>query len=260
MTGRLALFAAALLLLAGCGTTRPSFVAPGMPPGFPNHSASFISRAVEKATQPLTSFASKSRMRFKTPEESRSVNLEIKYRRADTLLVSARVTLGIEAFRSLITPDSFFVYDRLNKKLYHGPASEAYLLLPTPGPLDEMFESITGTIEVDANADWQVSHDSSYYYLVTGDLTKSVTVDPRLWRVIESEARTSSGDLIERRTYSDFDLFSGYVIPRRVEVDRPLAGERFQVYHRSFSVNPRPLTFDFDVGRVDENILVGDDY
>lgn len=260
MTGRLALFPVALLVLAGCGATRSTFVAPEIPAEFPNHDLRSISQAVAAATRPFVSLETSSRMRFETPDEHRSVNLEIKYRRDDTLMVSARVTLGIEAMRSMVTRDSFYVYDRLGKKLYRGPVDQVYRLLPTPGPLDEMFESITGTIGVDKGMDWQVSHDSSYYYLATKDLTRSVKVDPRLWRVVQSEARTSSGDLIERRSFSDFDSFDGYVVPRRIEVDRPVAGERFQIYHRAVRVNPESLKFHFDVGRVDENVLVGDTY
>jgi len=260
MTRRIALPFAAFLVLAGCGTTRPSYVAPDIPVGFPHHTEQFIAKAVKEATQRFVSLEARSRMRFETPEEHRSVNLDIRYRRNDTLLVSARVILGIEAIRSMVTPDSFYVYDRLDKKLYHGPVDQAYRLLPTPGSLDEMFESISGTVGVDDAVDWHVSHDSSYYYLITDDLTRSVTVDPRLWRVVRSEARTSSGDLIERQTFSDFDSFGGYVVPRRIEVDRPLAGERFQVYHRSVRINPEPLSFRFEVGRVEEDILVGSTY
>lgn len=261
MKGRAAcLLQITLLVLTGCASTRSSFVVPDMPAGFPNHNRQFIAQAVGEATKPFVSLESQSRMRFETPDEHRSVNLEIKYRRDDTLLVSARVILGIEAIRSLVTSDSFYVYNRLSKTLYHGPVDLAYRLLPTPGPLDEMFESITGTIEVNQTADWQVSNDSSYYYLSTRDLTRSLTVDPRTWRVVQSETRTSSGTLVERRTFSDFDSFGGYIVPRRIEVDRPLAGERFQVYHRSVRVNPESLSFRFDVGRVDEDILVGEAY
>jgi Domain of unknown function (DUF4292) len=259
MTGRFTLFLA-LLAVAGCSTSRPTFKAPELPPGFPHHNRRFIAKAVHAATKPFEAIQTESRMRVETRDERRSVNLDIKYRRSDSLLVNARVIFGIEAVRSLVTPDSFYVYDRLNKKLYRGPVDEAYRLLPIPVSFNELFASIAGAVDVDQRVDWQVTHDSSYYYLTTDDMTRSVTVDPRLWRVVQSEARAPSGDLIERRTFSDFDSFGGYVVPRRIEVDRPADGERFQVYHRSVRVNPEPLSFHFEVGRIDEDILVDDDH
>lgn len=258
MTRSQALLPIVLLIAAGCASSRPEFVAPDLPAGFPNHDRRHIVNAVEAAVRPFVAVQTQSRMRFETPHENRSVNLDVAYRRSDSLLVKARVTLGIEAMRSLVTPDSFFVYDRLNRRLFHGAVDQAYRLLPIPGPIDEMFASIAGAVAVDRRIDWQVSHDSLYYYLNTTDGTMSATVDPRLWRVVRLEDKTSSGDLIERRTFTDFDSFGAFVVPRRIEVERPLAGERFQVYHRSVRVNPEQLSFRFEVGRVDENILVSD--
>lgn len=256
MTGRLGLLGLLAVFLTGCGSSRPVFVTPDLPNEFPNHERSYIVQAVEDAARPFMAIETKSRLRLETESERRSVNLQIKYRRADTLQVNAKVILGIEAMKSLITPDSFYVYDRLHRRLYHGSVDQAYRLLPTPGPLDEMFESIVGVLEIDQSTDWQVSHDSSYYYLSTVDSTTNLKVDPRLWRVVRLEARTATGDLIERRSFTDFDSFGGFIVPRRIEINRPRAGERFQVYHRSVLVNPEPLSFRFEVGRIDENILV----
>jgi len=195
-------------------------------------------------------------MRFETREDNQSVNLDILYRRDDSLIVKAKVMLGIEAMRSLVTPDSFYVYDRLHKRLYRGPVDQAFRLLPTPGPLQELFESLSGALEIDRGIDWHVSHDSLYYYFATADQTTSLTVDPRLWRIVMKEDRTPAGDLIERQSFSDFDSFGEFVVPRRIEVYRPLEGERFQVYHRAVTVNPSPLSFQFETGTVDEEILI----
>lgn len=258
MTRSRALLTAALLVAAGCGSSRPAFVAPEIPRGFPNHDQGSIVDAVESSAKRFESIETRSRMRFETPTESRSVNLDIKYRRSDSLLVKAKVTLGIEAVRSLVTPDSFYVYERLSNKLYRGAVEQAYRLLPIPGPIGDMFASLAGVVEVNQRMDWQVSHDSLYYYLVTTDGTRSVTVDPRLWRVVQLEDRTSSGDLVERRTFTDFDSFGRFIVPRRIEVERPLDRERFQVYHRSVVVNPENLSLRFEIGKVDENILVSD--
>lgn len=255
-TARLALGLILIVLAAGCGASRPTFTPPDIPAGFPNHDLPFIIGAVAASAEPFGSLESKSRMRYETPDESRSVNLDITYRRADSLLVEAKVILGIEAVRSLITPDSFYVYNRLSKQFFRGAVSQAYRLVPTPGSIEELFENVTGTTRIAAGAKWQVSHDSSYYYVSSVDETMSYTVDPRLWRVIEQEATTTSGDVIERRTYSDFDSFGEFVVPRRIEVVRPPAGEQYQLYHRSVTVNPAKLSFRFDVGRVDENIVV----
>ena len=135
------------LVVSSCSTTRaPTFVAPDLPAGFPNHIRSEIVSNIAIAAEGLDSLKSKSRIRFETPERKGSVNLNIAYRKSDSLFASVRITFGIEAARALITPDSFFVYQRVDKKLYFGEAEMIKVFFPTPAPIEELFPNLTGTV------------------------------------------------------------------------------------------------------------------
>jgi len=254
---RLFAFVTLALVVGGCSTTKaPTFVTPDLPAGFPNHTPSEIVSNIAIASEGLDSLKSKSRIRFDTPERRGSVNLNIAYRKSDSLFASVRITFGIEAARVLITPDSFFVYQRVGKKLYFGEAEMIKVFFPTPAPMDELFPSLTGTIIPDQSAEWQVRADSSYYYLVSGDGRQTYTVDPRIWRVVNMEARSAGGQVVETRTFSDFDWFGSSILPRRLEATRPMDGQKVWVYHRSIEVNPPELSLTFKTGKISERILV----
>jgi len=130
------------------------------------------------------------------------------------------------------------------------------VFFPTPAPLDELFPSLTGTIIPDLAEEWQVRSDSLYYYLVSGDGRLTYTVDPRIWRVVNMEARSAGGQVVETRKFSDFDWFGSSILPRRLEATRPIDGQKVWVYHRSIEVNPTELSLTFKTGKISERILV----
>jgi len=233
-----------------------TFVSPDLPSGFPNHTASEIIAYVESDAEALESLTSKTRIRYQTPDKNGSVNLNIAFRKSDSLFASVRVTFGIEAARALITRDSFFVYDRVRKKLYHGEAKMIKAFIPTPAPLDELFPGMTGTMAPDRAEKWKVSSDSLYYHLVSVDGLRSYSIDPRIWKVVRMEVRGRGGEIVEERVFFDFDRFGLYVIPRRIEASRPGEGEKVSVYHRSVELNPDELSLNLKLGKISERILV----
>jgi hypothetical protein len=244
-------------VLSSCSTTKaPTFVSPDLPAGFPDHSPNEIVSNVALASKGFGSFKSKSRIRFESLDEKGSANLNISHRKSDSLFASVRITFGIEAAKALLTPDSFFVYQRVGKKLYFGEAEMIKVFFPQPAPVDELFPSLTGTVTPDPTVDWQVRADSLYYYLISGDRRQSYTVDPRIWRVVNMEARLADGRLEEIRTFSEFDQFGPDVLPRRLEAERPLDGQKVWIYHRSIQVNPPELSMTFKIGNQAERILV----
>ncbi len=254
---RLIGFATLALLVGGCATTKVStFITPDLPPGFPDHQLSEIVANVEVASGGLVSLKSKSRIRYDIPDRKGSANLNISFRKSDSLLASVRIAFGIEAARALITSDSFFVYQRIGRKLYYGEAEMIKAFFPMPAPMAELFPSLTATIIPDPAEEWQVTVDSLYYYLVSGDRRQTYTVDPRIWRIVNMEVRSAEGQVVETRSFSDFDWFGSSILPRRIVAVRPVDGQKIWVYHRSIEVNPSELSLTFDTNSVSERILV----
>ena len=255
--GLVCIVTAAASLLTGCTSTKEStYVLPAIPSTFPDHPAPEILARVHASTDTLRAVRTKTRIRYETPEDDGSANLNIDYRRGDTLRASIRVTLGIEGGKALVTRDSFFVYNRVSKKLYYGEAEAVRAFFPTPAPISELFPSMTGALEPDPAIGWQVTADSSYYYLVNETAGLRYTVDPRIWRVVEMQQSSWSGEIEEIRRFTDFDEFGAALIPRRIEAERPRDGQKIRVYHRSVEVNPPSLFLKLDEGDVKERILV----
>jgi hypothetical protein len=250
-------FLSVALLLSSCSTTKTStFVSPELPSRFPDHTQSEIISSVTAASAGLGSIKSKSRIRFDTPDQKGSANLNIAYRKSDSLFASVRITFGIEAAKALITPDSFFVYQRIGKKLYYGKAEMIKAFFPTPAPIEELFPNLTGTVVPDTTTEWQIRSDSLYYYLSSGDGRQSYTVDPRIWRVVGMETRSADGRIVETRSFTEFDQFGSRILPRRIEATRPEDGQKVWVYHRSIDVNPPDLQLEYETGEIKERILV----
>ena len=183
------------------------------------------------------------------PSQSGSFTAQMHVRRADSLYMSIRVTFGIEAARTLVTPDSFFVYDRINKQLVFGPLSYAKAFLPPPFVLGNFFPNLLGMVPPDPSVKWEVEADSMRYYLRDPAHLRTYIVDPILWRVIRYEEKDAAGTIVEDRTYSDFDNVDGYFLPRRLVFRRPPDKAFASIYYRDMELNPRSQSFDLRVGR-----------
>ena len=57
--------------------------------------------------------------------------------------------------------------------------------------------------------EWQVEADSLYYVLKDPAGRKKYIIDPARWRVVQYEERADDGELLEQRSYGEFDIFNG---------------------------------------------------
>jgi len=182
------------------------------------------------------------------PSRSGSFSAQMLVHRQDSLYMSIRVTFGIEAARTLVTPDSFFVYDRINKQLVFGPISYAQGFLPPPLLFGSFFPNLLGLIGPDPGIDWQVEADSARYYLRDPARLRMYVVDPVLWRVIRYEEKDASGTIIEDRTYTEFETVDGVIIPRRLVFRRPPDNAFASIHYRELEFNPAKPSFHLRVG------------
>lgn len=250
-------FAAAFGLLAsGCSGPAQPELRRDLPAGFPNHSLSQIQEQVANGTDTLRAFRARARISLDTPERSGTFNAEIHYRRSDSLYMSLSPGLGIEAARALVTPDSFFVYDRVNNQLTYGALEDAEDRLPAPLVSGEAFENLLGLLIPEDDPGWTVSADSASYHLQDASGDRHYTVDPAFWRVTHYTEESEDGTLIEERSFSAFDRFGNLFLPQQVELRRPLDDTRASVRYRSLTLNPSSLSFDLRVRDSAERVLV----
>lgn len=242
------LAAVAVLLLYGCSGPRPAALERDLPSGFPNHTFEQIRMSLFDALpDTLHSFRAKASLAIRSPERSGSFSAEMHDRKGDSLYVSISPGLGIEAARALVTPDSFYFFDRIKDRLLYGSLAEAGGVLPEPFTSEDLFQNLLGLIAPPGDVDFSVDADSAYYRLTDPAGRFTYTVDPAFWRVIKMTEHRENGTLVEERSFSEFDRFGGIVLPRRVEFRRPEEESRASLYYRSLTLNPENLSFDLKI-------------
>lgn len=254
-----AILTGAVLLLAGCGTSART-IDRTLPDAFPDHGLNEILAHLENPSDTLHAFRARASLVIDSPERSGQFSAEIRSRRGDSLYVAISPGFGIEAARALITPDSFFFYDRLKNRLLAGSLESASDLLPEPFTSDALFENLLGLLAPATTGNLELTHDDSFYYLKERDGSTTYVIDPAFWRVTRYEERDASGTLLELRYFSEFSEFDGVILPRRLEFDRPQDERSAVIYYRGLDLNLRPGDLDFDLRVRDstERVYSGD--
>jgi hypothetical protein len=233
-------------LLAGCRSSE-AVRAPTLPDAFPHHAPAQIQARLAAGSDTLRAFRADARLSLDAPGRDGSFGADVRQRRSDSLYLAIRAPLGIEAARLLVTPDSFYVYNRLQRELAYGSVRAAQQVLPAPLVLGDAFETLLGLLVPADTVAWTVTADSTLYYLRNADDTRRYQVDPRRWRVLRYEERTPDGTLVEERRFADFTVIDGVYVPRRVTLRRPLDDVAASLYYRELTLNPARLSFDLRV-------------
>lgn len=248
----------AILLVAGCRSTQPLADRPDVPDAFPNHTLSqILTQLRPTGADTLRSFRAKASLSIKTPEQGGNLSADIRARRNDSLYMTVSPGLGIEAARILVTPDSFFVYDRIKKKLTYGAIANASRALPLPLSGDDAFLLLIGLSVPEPEVAWKLDVDEERYILSDPDGRRRYSIDPAVWRIANYEEWDAQGHLVESRMFSDYDLFGNLFLPRRIELRRPQDNTRATIYYRELSFNPSSIRFPFSVSSSADRELIG---
>lgn len=239
--GALIAFVFVLTGCAGTGATRSADAT------FPNHSVSQIHEQIVGTTDTLSGYTADARLAVDAPQQNGQFTAKVHQRRNDSLFMSISPGFGVEAARMLVTPDSFFVYDRINQELSYGSVEAARKHVPLPVSSEEVFENMLGILAPDPSRAWQVEADDTHYYLTDASGRYRYTVDPAHWRVIRYEEHTPDGELVESREFSDYETIDGITIPRRLTLRRPLDDATASLYYQNLRLNPESLSFDLDL-------------
>ena len=232
-------------LLAGCAGSKDT-VAPGMPEGFPNHSASQIHDRIRHASDTLTSVRADARATVRSPQQNGTFNTEVRHVRNDSLYMNFRL-FGIEGARLLVTRDSFFFYDRRENQMVVGSRGQAERLFPAPLERGAIFNNLLGVLAPPPTPAWTVTHDSLRYYVKDPTGRRTYTVDPTRWRVVRYAVTDGDGTTLEERLFADFKTVNGVVVPTRVIFRRPAEEMMVMMRYGSIRLNPDDLSFDLNV-------------
>lgn len=249
------------LAVAGCSGPRELERPTTLPETFPNHTTEQIQRLLQvPAADTLTGLFARASLALNAPAQSGTFSSQLTHRRGDSLFMTLSPGFGIEAARALITPDSFFIFDRINKRLIYGGSDLVTAFFPLD--TDDLFRNLTGLVVPSGDGPWLRSADGQYYYLTRPDSTVRYTIDPSIWRVVKYQQRSLDGTLIEDRSFLEFDTIEGVVLPRRVVLRRPQDQTTASLYYRDVDLNPASMTFRLgagdDIRRVPATDLVQD--
>lgn len=238
----------ALLVVGGCSGPRET-AAPdrALPAAFPGHSAEQIQQLLGPPSDSLHAFSGTARLSVQSPQQRGSFSAKLRHRRNDSLYMSISPGLGIEAARLLVTPDSFYVYNRLERSLTYGSRAFAEQHLPAALTAEDLFANLLGYLVPPSSVDLDVSAGERYYYLTDDNQHHTWVVDPAMWRVVRYEERDAAGDLTEVRSFDDFEQMGGVLLPRRLTFRQPQQESTASLYYRDLDFNPPSLSFNLDV-------------
>jgi Domain of unknown function (DUF4292) len=235
------------LALAGCSGPRSTAIDP-LESGFPFHSLDQIQTALADARPAaIHSYRAETALSVRSPAQSGSFSADIVHRENDSLLISVSPGFGIVAVRALITPDSVFVHDRINRELTYGSILDVGHFMPLPADPAGLYQAMLGLLTPELTIAWVLSNAAGLYVLKSPDGRRAYTVDPQSWRVVRYEERNGEGGLIEERTFSQFERYTDGYLPRRLTFRRPNDDTAASLYYRKLTLNPPDLRFDFSV-------------
>jgi hypothetical protein len=247
---RLLFCLSALLMGAGCTPAGPLVRdAPGgeIPTGYPNQTAEQVIAAVRASVAPVQSASADGDLRVEGPDDSQSATFSLRARLGDSLTAVVRGPLGIEGGRGLVTMDSFYVADRINRQFLLGPVRAADRYVPGAGSQEQIARAALGLLVPESDMDWSITPTDGLYRLVgrlpSGVGSREYTIDPALWRVVRVLDFDAGGQRVGRQTFEAFDTVDGLVLPRRVVLEGGETTVAFE--HRRLAVNPPDLRLRF---------------
>jgi|GEM_PF-492695 len=241
-------------LAAGCAAGPLATTEPAPPAAYPNHSAEQILSAMEAVARrdSLVAFQSQARLEIRSPQQNLDATATLRQRGADTLWASIRGPLSLEVARALFTADSAFVHDRLRNRLFVGTVAAVQTMFPGPVGLEEVMQTLTGTLRPDPAVGWFVNaatvDAAPAYWLTAPDGRLRIAVDASAWRVLRYERLAPGLGVVDARRFGAFEAVEGRLLPHRVTLADPSEGLEVTIEHRRLTLNPAALAFPFSPG------------
>jgi len=139
----------------------------------------------------------------------------------------------------LVTPDSFFVYNRLNRTLYTGATVDLPQILPLPASYQTFLETLTGTLHPDPDRPWILGTDSLFYHVIAEDASEEYYIHPGLWRtIIHLQRNPSEKTILFQQTLARFHRVDSLLIPFSIQWSYPATQTALRLNYQQFSLEP----------------------
>lgn len=180
--------------------------------------------------------------------EANVSGMSVQYRiniAKDSLIV-IRVSKIVEAARILITPDSVFVMDKINKTFMacdYQLATEYTGLEASFAMLQDMILGNYHPIPEKITADKKVTNPRIFRGMESGT-DFAYSIDTKLHKVVTIEAKNALKNQESQITYQDFEANGGTTIPMttRISVSSP-SQVSFELQHKKIQINPGDVSF-----------------
>ena len=232
-----------ILALVGsaCRTTRPAALET---PASSLTVAEVLQNVTDAAALPFESVELRGDLAIRSPVFAGAFGATLRHRRADTLHAALQASaFRVEAAQALITLDSFFVHNRFERQLILGPTALLESALPGLFEGGALFDLLLGLVVPDSHEDWTLTSTSPQVVLESTRSGWEYTIDPETWRTLARQHRGPDGAIQETVRFSEYELTDGYLLPRRLVLQRPPMDVAVSASYRSITLNPVELNF-----------------
>ncbi len=171
---------------------------------------------------------------------------------SDSLIWMRFSKFGFEGARVLVTPDSIFMVDRLNKTAYVGDYAPARTYLGMDATIDMLQAIFIGnfrSIPVLSELSLQRGQSSLNTFMGRmADAEFTYTIDANLHKLKEVETKNISKNLHSIIQYDDFETLNKFIIPKNGKIDVVKPDEMNITFkHNNIDINPSNLTTGFSI-------------
>lgn len=248
-----------LAILASCKTTRSVIKEPIKEEG-----ADYLLSKLKENELKFEWFAAKFNLDFVLDKKKTSFRGQVRMRKDSAIWVSFSPALGIEMARLLITNDSIFYLNRINKEYFKGDYNAVNQRFGTNLDYDVLQSILLGNdLTFYEEGKFRVSYDSKEYHLVTAGRSKlkkyvktkedatrvyiqNIFLDPQTFKITKMKIKEVAQDNNKLDAYySEFENLDGQLFPHHLNFDitatSPVIVDIF--YSRIDLASPQRLPF-----------------
>ena len=149
-----------------------------------------------------------------------TVNANIHIKKDSIIWASIKTSLGIEILRSVITHDSIYVLDRINKVYYSNSSSYLDSIINFNLNYSQIEHILTASQQIILTDDFETEqYFMSDLDLWTNDRKEKHTIDIINFKIKEFRRINSLSDTYLRVLYNDFKIASNILFPHKIIIE-----------------------------------------
>ena len=209
-------------------------------PALSNLTPEDLQARVTRNFEQLKSFEGKARVIIELPGSGSQGFSEIFITFPDSVYLKTEAILGIDIGALFLDQRYFVAYAPRENVLYYGETAQLNLreFLQIELNTEELFEALTGLIQVPVHSESTLSYADGKYVLSApidnGEI--KYWIDPQKFLVTKSQI-IEDGKVVMSKEMQRFRQTQGLELPQIIRVTRPQARERITVYYTSQTIN-----------------------